>query len=203
MTGYDAFCVYLGLKLHFTSNSYDYFKFNGKTKSSVKVFNNRKDRYFFDKLAKKRGKDVFGYLVANFVARGDFWVGELFDDEDEMIFVEWKRRMQSLTMVFTEDINKIIKEMSSSSMHFDDIFVSEEGTHPPIMKMVLREDISIETFIIMNKILGFFKQFDRDMDDDLLWDELKKKCLNYESFVALKDINKYRKILINKLKEIG
>lgn len=201
MTGYDAFCIYLGLKLHFTTDSYDYLKFGGKTKSSVKVFNNRKDRYFFDKLAKTKKKDVFGFIVSNFIARGTFWVGELFDDEAEQIFTSWKKRIQSLTMVFSEDINKIIKEMSSSDLHFDDMFKSEQGRHPLLMKMVLREDICIESFIIINKILGFFKQFDRDMEDDLLWDELKNKCLNYEPFVAIKNTDKHRKILLNKLEE--
>ena len=201
MNGYHAFCIYLGLKLHFTRDSYDYFKFNGKTKSSVKVYENRKDRFFFDKIAKKKGKDVFGFLVSNFVERGDFWIGELFDDEAEQIFTEWKRRIQSLTMVFTEDIGKILKEMSSSDMHFDDIFISEDGMHPPLMRFVLRDDISVETFIIMNKILGFFKQFDNDMDDDLLWDELKRKCQKYEPFVAIKDTTKHRKILAEKVQD--
>ena len=201
MNGYEAFCIYLGLKLHFTRESYDYFKFNGKTKSSVRVYENRKDRFFFDKLAKKKGKDVFGFLVSNFVARGDFWVGEAMDDEAEGIFTDWKRRMQSLTMVFTEDIGKILKEMSSSDMHFDDIFVSEEGRHPLLMRLVLREDISIETFIIMNKILGFMQQFDIDMNDDLLWEELRTKCQNYEPFVAIKDTTKHRKILIEKIQD--
>jgi hypothetical protein len=201
MTGYDAFCIYLGLKLHFTTDSYDYLKFGGKTKTSVKVFNNRKDRYFFDKLSKTKKKDVFGFLVSNFIARGTFWIGELFDDEAEQIFNSWKKRIQSLTMVFSEDINKITKEMSSSGTHFDDIFISDNGRHPLLMKMVLREDICIESFIIMNKILGFFKQFDQDMEDDLLWDELRKKCLNYEPFVAINNTDKHRKILLNKLEE--
>ena len=201
MTGYDAFCTYLGLKLHFTRDSYDYFKFNGKTKSSVRVYENRKDRFFFDKLAKQKGKDVFGFLVANFVERGDFWVGELFDDEAEQIFTDWKRRIQSLTMIFSEDIGKILKEMSSYDMHFDDIFISEDGMHPPLMRLVLRDDISIETFIIMNKILGFFKQFNQDMGDDLLWEELRKKCQNYEPFVAIKDTTKHRNILAKKVQD--
>ncbi len=91
--------------------------------------------------------------------------------------------------------------MSSSGTHFDDIFISDNGKHPLLMKMVLREDICIESFIIMNKILGFFKQFDQDMEDDLLWDELRKKCLNYEPFVAIKNTDKHRKILLNKLEE--
>jgi hypothetical protein len=201
MTGYNAFCIYLGLKLHFTKESYDYIKFNGKTKANVKTYNNRKDRHFFDRLAKTQKKDVFGFLVANFVARGDFWVGDIFDDDAERIFTEWKKRLQSLTMVFSEDINKIIKEMLNSEMNFDDIFISENGRHPLLMKMVLREDIAIESFIIMNKFLGFDRQFDKDMEDDLLWEELRIKCLKYEPFVAIKDTTKHRKILLNKLEE--
>jgi hypothetical protein len=201
MTGYDAFCIYLGLKLHFTKESYDYIKFNGKTKANVKTYNNRKDRHFFDKLAKTQKKDVFGFLVANFVARGDFWVGDIFDDDAEKIFIEWKKRLQSLTMVFSEDINKLIKEMSKYEMNFDDIFVSDNGRHPLLMKMVLREEIAIESFIIMNKFLRFDQQFNKDMEDDLIWLELRLKCQKYEPFVAIKDTTKHRKILLNKLEE--
>jgi len=201
MTGYDAFCIYLGLKLHFTKESYDYIKFNGKTKANVKTYNNRKDRHFFDKLAKTQKKDVFGFLVANFVARGDFWVGDIFDDDAEKIFIEWKKRLQSLTMVFSEDINKLIKEMSKYEMNFDDIFVSDNGRHPLLMKMVLREEIAIESFIIMNKFLRFDRQFNKDMEDDLIWLELRLKCQKYEPFVAIKDTTKHRKILLNKLEE--
>jgi len=195
MNGYDVFCVYLSLKLHFTKDSYDYIRFNGKTKANTKTFLNRKDRHFFDKLAREHGKDVFDFLVSNFVVRGNFWVGELFDDSAEQIYTQWKRRTESLSMVFSEDSNIIVKEMTS----FEDVFKVEDGRHPLLMRLLVREDISIETFIILNKILGFFDQFDRDMPDDYLWGGIKKRCVKYESFVTIVNLNKYREILLGKV----
>ena len=197
MNGYDVFCLYLGLKLHFTKDSYDYVKFNGKTKASTKTFLNRNDRHFFDRLAKTKKGDVFGFLVSNFVVRGNFWFGELFDDSAEQIFTDWKRRIQSLSMVFSDDVSVIVNEMNG--MPFDDIFKAEGGRHPIILRMVVREDISIETFILLNKMLGFFDQFDRVMPDDYLWAGVRMRSLKYEPFMAITNTNKYREILLDKL----
>ena len=52
MTGYEAFSLYESLKLHFTKESYDFFKYNGKTKVSVQSFENRKDKYHFYKIGR-------------------------------------------------------------------------------------------------------------------------------------------------------
>ena len=51
MTGYETFSLYQALKLHFTQESYDFFKYNGKTNVSVTTFENRKDKYHFYKHA--------------------------------------------------------------------------------------------------------------------------------------------------------
>ena len=37
-TGFAAFALYNALKLHFTSDSYDYFKYHGKTNVSKTTF---------------------------------------------------------------------------------------------------------------------------------------------------------------------
>jgi hypothetical protein len=191
------------LKLHFTSESYDYIKFNGKTRASVSSYNNRKDRHFFDKLARTQSKDIFGFLLSNFLDRGDFWIGELFDDEAESTFTEWKRRIQSLGEKFNEDSSKIVKETIKKNINFDDLFNIENGSHPAIMKMVMREDICIESFIILDCLLGFFGKFKKELNDDFLWVELESKCNNYKPFILrlLNNLPKYRKILLNKIKE--
>ena len=56
MTGYEAFGLYESLKLHFSKDSYDFFKYNGKTNISVTSFENRKDKYHFYKLSRKYTK---------------------------------------------------------------------------------------------------------------------------------------------------
>ena len=48
--GYDAYTLYLGIKLHFHSDSYDFVKYNGKVKSDINSFLKRKDKYHFGKL---------------------------------------------------------------------------------------------------------------------------------------------------------
>ena len=52
-TGFAAYALWNALKLHFTSDSYDYFKYNGKTNVSKQTFSIRKDKYQFYKLSRK------------------------------------------------------------------------------------------------------------------------------------------------------
>ena len=47
MTSYDAYKLYLAIKLHFTTANYDYFKHNAKVNSSLNAFLKRNDRFFF------------------------------------------------------------------------------------------------------------------------------------------------------------
>ena len=76
MTGYEAFCLYTSLKLHFNSNSYDYFKYHGKVNTSVDAFENRKDKWHFYKLSRRftnadQGRD---YIVANLAHKQVIWI---------------------------------------------------------------------------------------------------------------------------------
>ena len=51
MTGYETFALYNSLKLHFTKDSFDFFKYGGKSRISVNAFENRKDKWFFYKIS--------------------------------------------------------------------------------------------------------------------------------------------------------
>jgi len=52
-TGFAAFALYNALKTHFTSTSYDFFKYNGKTNVSKETFMKHKSKYQFYKLSRK------------------------------------------------------------------------------------------------------------------------------------------------------
>ena len=68
MTGYEVYQMYLALKMHFTKDSYDFVKYKGRVSASEKSFEERRDRYFFKKLATKyEGSKILDYLVANFM----------------------------------------------------------------------------------------------------------------------------------------
>ena len=53
MNGYQAFQIYQSLKLHFTRPSYNAVKYNFRTSIRQSTFENRRDRYFFEKLSQR------------------------------------------------------------------------------------------------------------------------------------------------------
>ena len=51
--GYNAYKTYVALKNHFTSDSYDYFKYKGRVRVKEESFLKRKDKFYFEKIEKK------------------------------------------------------------------------------------------------------------------------------------------------------
>ena len=91
MTSYDAYRLYLAIKLHFTTPNYDYFRHNAKVNSSLNAFLKRNDRFFFHKLATKYGDDLMMYFVSNFVDRPKTWVGDLVRADGDTIYNKWRK----------------------------------------------------------------------------------------------------------------
>jgi hypothetical protein len=52
MDAFAAYKKYVALKLHFQQDNYDYFKFSGKAKVSREKFETRRDKYYFQRIAK-------------------------------------------------------------------------------------------------------------------------------------------------------
>ena len=65
--GFEVYKTYLAVKLHFTSASYDYIKYEGKINAKLDTFTSRNDRYFFHKLSTRYKQDeILDFFVANF-----------------------------------------------------------------------------------------------------------------------------------------
>ena len=190
MMPYDAYRCYLSLKNHFTKEKYDYHKYRGKSRASLQSFYKRKDRFWFEKLARnKSDKEVEEFFVSNFVVCTDpskLWIGEMVK-EGENRYLDWRKRNQSLSYLFKEEMEPILAEQN-----FDSIFARKTG-HPPILKKYLGGDISIETMVILEQVLGFRNDFDEDLKDPV-WETVSLKIRKYSSFLNI-DVLRYKKIL--------
>jgi len=188
---FDAYKSYLGLKNHFTRESYDYHKYCGKSRASLQSFYKRKDRFFFEKLSRQKDdSEVIEFFVSNFVSCDDpqsLWIGEIVRN-GEQNYTDWKRRLQSLSYTFKSEIENVF-----SDKDFDGMFKIEGTRHPQIVKEHLAKNLSLESLVILNKILGFKKQFDSKLDDPV-WKFLSMRIDKYDSFIHI-DIFKYRNIL--------
>ena len=61
------------------------------------------------------------------------------------------------------------------------------------MKEHLQNNVSLETLIVLNRILGFKKDFDKKLDDPV-WKFLSMRVEKYNAFINI-DVFKFKKIL--------
>ena len=138
---FDAYREYLALKNHFTKNSYDYFKYNKKVRATVQPFYKRKDRMWFEKVARqKTDQEVTDFFIANFVSCNDpesLWIGEMIK-EGKSRYQNWKKKIQSLSYFFREESQSLFQENK-----FQDVFKCSKG-HPVLLKKHLSGHISLE-----------------------------------------------------------
>lgn len=188
MEAVEAYKIFIALKNHFTRENYDYFKYNGKTTASKSSFETRKDKYMYHKLSKKQ--EPVEFVVANFVKHGPtLWVGDMVTDAQyEQNYTEWKKRQESLTYVFTQDIQKLLPS-------FDGSIKVVEGQHPKLLKLYLQDKVSVETLIIIDRACSIFGYWNKKMAGDVMWTDIYLKCIKYKPFVSF-DTNKMKSIIL-------
>lgn len=183
--------TYISVKNHFTRPNYDYKKYCGKVKASVQSFYKRKDRFWFEKMSRtKSDKEVLDFFISNFVECNDpqtLWIGEIIK-EGESNYNKWKKRNQSLSYCFEQEVKNLM-----SICNFDELFDIKNNRHPIILKEYLQGNVSIETMIIIDRIISYKKKFDSKIKDPV-WEFVSIKIDKYSSFLNI-DIFKYRKIL--------
>ena len=190
MTPYEVYTTYLAMKKHFTDVKYDFFKYNGKTRSSVSAFNKRRDKYFFERMSRKLSDDeIRMYFISNFVATDNpssVWVGEIIQS-GERNFKELSRKHQSLTYTFTQECKQLFDQKQ-----LDTIFDCKRG-HPPILKAYLSGDLSVESATILDVVFNYTKVLDRKLTDPV-WETVSMKIKKYKPFINI-DIGKFKKII--------
>ena len=190
--GYEAFGLYESLKLHFTKDSYDFHKYNGKSNISVTSFENRKDKYHFYKLSRKFNKreDLIEFLVANFVERDGLWVGDLLTEDAEVNYRRRQKILQSLSYEFTGDLAKLFNGVDDPN----EVIKVVDGDYPILLTYTLQRETKIETLCILNSILNFLPMWDKKITDTIRWPDFRRKIVKYTAFLP-KDSVKYKLIL--------
>ena len=192
MTGYETFGLYQALKLHFTQESYDFFKYNGKTNVSVTTFENRKDKYHFYKLSRRlaQKEDMIDFIVANLVEDEKTWVGSLLMQESEVNYRKHQKVIQSMSYTFENDCKLIFGDCILNPNQV----LSTDGDYPLLLTKTLRKEVQIESLCLLNQILGFFPMWTNKINDTIRWPEVRRKCIKYASFLP-QDSVKYKLIL--------
>ncbi len=193
MTGFDCYRTYLAFKNHFTRDKFDYFKYGGKTNVSISTFNKRKDRYFFEKMSRqKKDGEIVDYFTAIFSQCDDpqkMWIGEIIEN-GEKNYAEWQKKVQSLGYIFRQEMQKLCEDKE-----FNSLFECKSGKHPVIIKEHLKKNVSLESLIILDAVINFKKNFDKELND-FVWETVSLKINKYRPFLLNSvTIQNYKKIL--------
>ena len=194
MTGYEAFSLYHALKLHFTSDSYDYFKYNGKCNINIETFEKRRDKYHFYKLSRKYEKDDYQeFVISALMQNENAWAGTLLEDDTYDKHLKRMAILQALGYTFKNDC-AIIRETGG----VNSVLKIEDG-YPPLLTMTLQNVTSIETLCILNSFMNFLPVWNKKIVDTIRWPMLYRKFVKYAPFLQF-DSETYRKHAIQELK---
>ena len=182
--GFDVYKTYLAVKLHFASDTYDYYKYGGKVNAKLDTFTKRKDRYFFHKLSTKYAEtDILDFFVANFLADSKRWIGNLLANDGRDVYLDYKKRKEAFAYHFKQDCGSIVSDFRRKSISFDDGFIPVNGQHPRVLRLLIQRKISYQTTIVLNHFLNFVKNWDKEITEKVVWPEISLKVTRLKPFI--------------------
>jgi uridine kinase len=186
MTDFDAYCLYLAIRQHFTRKSYDFFKYHGRVTAKPETLRKRNDRYCFQKLAiRYDDKSLLDLLVSNALVDRTY-VHDLLDEDANCCMVAYRARRESLSYRFNEETTKLFRTDPKQ------LFKTRKNEYPEIM-------ISPETMVILDGFIHFMDKYDSFYgENDLLWPKVGMKIQKYRPFLQY-DREKFKEILKDKL----
>ncbi len=204
---FKAWKTYQAMYLHFTG-SYDYFKYYGNAswgtiasmEKSFAKFEHQTgfswQRGFFTSLGKKYviELDLIYYYLSQ-ITRGKMYPTEFLDD----YFIDYKNKMESFSLHLQRNMKVVVEYMKEYDLKFNELFESEGINHPPILKLLLGDDISLETFTVLDICLDFTKELDKKLIDPI-WRDQKTLCYNYKPFLEV-NVDEKRKLIRKVLDE--
>lgn len=183
--GKSVYKLYLMLKNHFNGR-YDVIKYRWQMKLSDKAYQNRKDRYFFERLSNKHNlNELCLIFISNLVANQNAWIGEISDSDALIFYREYIGKLSQVKTRFVDDVKNIYyfsKKLNVNSLN--EIFVYNERIGSSYVFKLLQSDIiSFETFILLDSFLDIIEKLDQH--DDIVWQSYSKRLHAYKKLLVI------------------
>jgi len=182
--GFSVYKTYLAVKLHFTSASYDYHKYEGKINAKLDTFTSRNDRYFFHKLSKQYKEDeILDFFVANFAKDDKKWVKSLLENDGKGNYLEYRKYKESVSYHFRSDCSLLYDSIGGDMARFNDVLLVHNRQHPTMLRLLLQRKINIQSAIILDSVLSYSKNWSKDITEKIVWPKIAFKMAKLKGFV--------------------
>ncbi len=188
-TPFGSFLLYKSLKLHFKSRKYDYFLYNGKTRNSSLLdeqkFNNNKLKFYYKRLSNH--KDPTNLIISNLIINPQIFITDLVAEVANDCWSQWVNRQGKIHYNFSQEIKSFdsIKEMRSINNGI-----------PLLLQKYISKEISPETLVMLDSFLKETPKWDA-LDHPLV-EKNRLKFQKYRPFITF-DKEKVKNIMINHL----
>jgi len=183
--GFETFKIYCLVKAHF-NGSYDLKKYTLGTNITVDAFKRRNDKFFFNKISEKFTiEHNYMIFVHNFLHNADKSVFDLMDQDALDIYKQRNANVINAYHNYIKDVNYLFEYMDAHKLTFKQLIYSD-SIHPPILKMVIQGFITIESFMILDSILGLINKIEVGIPDyDPLWPNASPKLKSYKKILEI------------------
>ena len=182
---YRLYLCFVALKNHFTTEAYDFLKYNGKINASRESFYKRKDYKLFGSLASKLSQsNTIPFLVSQFISFNNVSISSILEQPllAQRKYLEWKDRTLDLKKLYETDL-KVIAEKSNYSCY--DLISQNQYDYPLLFKLVSSSSISPETYSLLNDLFNQTSKKYNGLENDTLFLSLNLKYKKYRTFINL------------------
>lgn len=178
---FTVYADYVAVKAHFTSKTYNYIQYNGKSTVTKKSFDQRKDKPFFYFLATKLNRsENLPFFVSQFID-SNYWIGDLIFDKKESMkrYTAWANRFESILENYRIDLINMAQNYT-----WKQLLTYKKGDHPELFKLVRRNAITPESYVLIDRITSFIKTT-IDKLKDPIYSDLNLKYIKYGAFIPI------------------
>jgi hypothetical protein len=194
MTPFEVYRDYLALRNHFNTPSYNYFKYQGKSSIGTDSFVKRRDRFFFEKVAKHR--DPHSFMLANFVQNPKAWIRDMaYSDDAEQVYQAWQKVKDSLTYTIQADLEKL-------QFPFDSNFLVKDGQCNHVLTCYMAKEITLETTCVLADLTQCIPYWDKQLKDNVVWEHMGLLIKKYTPFIKY-DPAKIKHIVVDFFRDAG
>lgn len=196
MTGYETFILYNAIRLHFAQHKpYNYVNRGGKIRVPKReTYAKRSDKWYFEHIGRNSKQYLIQFFVANWIENDILWVGDLDTETAETNYLHWQKRIQSLSYLFKNECSDVKNFMNDRDVEFDKLFKITDGQHPIFFRFLLQHLISVETYIIVDKIINFSSTWKNEIDDQYVYPPIQFRVDRYSDFMNF-DASKFKTIM--------
>lgn len=199
LTAFEAYQIYLALKLHFGKGTYDATRYNFKARAAdPEKFRHRPEAHWFNRLSRRYNRqELINALTANFIAGKKY--GGMFEGADfEDTYNEWRKRNEALGYHFEQDLKAIrdaCYDDGQPEPRLYDALAPVNSGYPRTIKLYLQKKVNLETVVILDRLTKFMSKSDKDISDPLQWPKLRHLVDRYNSLLAPIDRQRYKDIV--------